>query len=45
MSNLVQDDNLKLTPSEDSLRAFRDEFIIPTFRQMNATAVSEESGT
>ncbi|KAM5533275.1 hypothetical protein V8D89_013052 [Ganoderma adspersum] len=42
MSNLSPD-NFKLAPSKDPLRAFRDEFIIPTFRQMNATAVSEES--
>ncbi|KAI1794492.1 kynureninase [Ganoderma leucocontextum] len=43
MSNPAPDNNFKLAPSEDPLRAFRDEFIIPTFRQMNATAVSEDS--
>ncbi|EJF65981.1 kynureninase [Dichomitus squalens LYAD-421 SS1] len=35
-------DQFKLAPSDDPLSAFRDEFVIPTFRQMNATAVSAE---
>ena len=38
-------DQFKLAPSDDPLSAFRDEFITPTFRQMNANAVSAELGT
>ncbi|KAH9901061.1 kynureninase [Cubamyces lactineus] len=34
--------NFKLSASEDPLRKFRDEFVIPTFRQMKASAVPEE---
>ena len=34
----------KPAPGDDPLRAFRDEFVFPTFRQMKATAVSAEIG-
>ena len=34
----------KPAPEDDLLRAFRDEFEVPTFRQMKATAVSAEIG-
>lgn len=44
MSNLGSA-NFKLASSEDPLRAFRDEFIIPTFHQMDATVISQEFGT
>ncbi|KAI0748258.1 kynureninase [Daedaleopsis nitida] len=35
-------DKYKLAPSEDPLSKFRDEFVVPTFRQMNATKVPAE---
>ncbi|KAI0328557.1 kynureninase [Cubamyces sp. BRFM 1775] len=34
--------NFKLSASEDPLRKFREEFVIPTFRQMKASAVAAE---
>jgi len=34
----------KLAPEEDPLRAFRDEFVIPTNRQMKAGAVPPDLG-
>lgn len=35
------DSAFKLSDEEDHLRRFRDEFVIPTFRQMKATAVPD----
>ncbi|TFK84620.1 kynureninase [Polyporus arcularius HHB13444] len=35
-------EKFKLAPSDDPLTKFRDEFVVPTFRQMKATAVSAE---
>ncbi|KAI0720958.1 kynureninase [Cerioporus squamosus] len=37
-------EKFKLAPSNDPLTKFRDEFVVPTFRQMKATAVSAEIG-
>ena len=37
-------EKFKLAPSDDPLATLRDEFVIPTFRQMKATAVSAEIG-
>ena len=34
----------KPAPGDDPLRAFRDEFVFPTFRQMKADKVSAELG-
>ena len=34
----------KPAPEDDPLRAFRDEFEVPTFRQMKATKVAAEIG-
>ena len=37
-------ETFKLAPGDDPLRAFRDEFVVPTFRQMKAANVSAEMG-
>lgn len=44
MSMPVSASTLKLEASEDPLRVFRDEFVIPTNAQMKASAVAPELG-
>lgn len=37
-------DAFKLAPEQDTLSKYRDEFVVPTFRQMKASAVPAEIG-